>query len=266
MTTSTTRRAPVRALVIPAALVEPIREVELERRGDSCLDALQALVGGMIETLPHPTRDDVAPYLNEEGKLLELPPNWRATELLRESIQRGDYIAGDCVFTGFDAQRGETIDLPADFEPDLPKPIELDEPSAVERRDRSISHEWVLHDDGDGKRTLAVLRISHHRAGVNYLSGRQHPNEFTATLANETEERAFGGVMRGFRLGDGITIEREEVTRFSAKRMDAFAERALAWLRALCSAGDPRVLRYFARPNTAEAAETANTAIAAPSQ
>lgn len=125
----------MRALLIPAELSEPIRDVQIDG-GDGCLDALQALVGGWIETIPHPTRDDVAPYFHEEGKLLDLPANWRATELLRESIRPGDYIAGDCVLAGFDPDTGETVELPADFEVQPPKPLELGGPDAVERGDR----------------------------------------------------------------------------------------------------------------------------------
>jgi Domain of unknown function (DUF3846) len=248
----------MKALVIPADEALGVREVQIPGQdSDGTLESLQVLVGGFIETIPHPTRSDVAPYFNEEGKLLGLPANRRATRLLQESIRPDDYIAGDCVFAGFDPASGRTVELPADFEVSVIAPRQLGKPDAIVRRDRSITCDWLLGESPDGRRRLATLTITHCRAGVNMLSGERHPNEFTATLANETEEPAScGGVMRGFRLFSGIRIERETIGRFSAKGMEAFAERALARLGELCAAGDERVLRYFASDTATSAASS----------
>jgi hypothetical protein len=74
---------------------------------------LQRLVGGDIESLPYPGRDDVCPFFDEEGKLKALPLNRRASMLLAESLG-SDWIAGDCVLTGFDPVTGENRPLPDD--------------------------------------------------------------------------------------------------------------------------------------------------------
>lgn len=105
----------MRAILIPADQGYLIRPVQITDRGDSCLRDLQALVGGDIETLPYPGRDDVAPFIHGEGKFVPLPRNDRATVLLRASMFPDDYIAGDCVLTGFDAESGDTVDLPGDI-------------------------------------------------------------------------------------------------------------------------------------------------------
>jgi hypothetical protein len=241
----------MRALLIPADDTQAIREVQIA--GNECggvLDALQAFVGGSIETIPHPTRADVAPYFNEEGKLIGLPANQRATRLLRESMFDGDHIAGDCVLAGFDPASGETVELPGDFDVPRAEAMDLGEPSEITRKDRSITYDWLVSANGD-KRTLATLTVSHHRAGVNMLSGTQRLNEFTATLGNETEQPGYGSRLRSFRLFSGVRIDRQEVRRFSDRGLEAFAERALARLRELCAAGDERVMRYFAASDEA---------------
>ena len=59
------------------------------------LDELQALVGGYLEAL----RLDDAYWLviNEEGKLLDLPVNLRATALVRWRLPADDYIVGPAI-------------------------------------------------------------------------------------------------------------------------------------------------------------------------
>lgn len=115
----------MRAVLIPADGSLPVREVTLDNAGDSCLDALQALVGGDIETLPVDGRDDVSPYFHGEGKYADggLPRNDRATRLLRATMFAGDWIAGDLVLTGFDASTGETVPLADDVQPDESTPV-----------------------------------------------------------------------------------------------------------------------------------------------
>lgn len=199
------------------------------------------------------------PFFNEEGKVIGLLANSRATRVLGESMLPGDYIAGDCVLAGFDPESGRTVELPADFElaGDLEvavaEPMQLGEPCAIRRRHRSITYEWLLGEDAEGERTLAVLTVSHDRAGVSMLSGTRHPSQFTAALGTETEQPGYGGVtIRSFRVFSGLGIDRQEVGRFSAKGLEAFAERALARLREVCEAGDERVLCYFTTDGSTE--------------
>lgn len=109
-------KAHARGILIPAEISEPISEFELEDDGQGYLRPLQELVGGMIETV----RWDDAPgnatvYMNEEGKLEGLPPNARATYLLRNiGMGVGDYIAGNLVLIGLDPREGETVSLTDD--------------------------------------------------------------------------------------------------------------------------------------------------------
>lgn len=70
---------------------EESRVLEVE----NTLEAKQALVGGLIEVVSY---DDVLLICNEEGKVLNMPPN-----LLFDY----DYIAGDCFLIGDDYERGD---------------------------------------------------------------------------------------------------------------------------------------------------------------
>jgi hypothetical protein len=117
----------------------------------------------------------------------------------------------------------------------LPEPVKNEGPY------RSIKYEWDCGDASEGRRRMAVLSISHHTAGFGTFSGRSHPNHFSATLLNEDVD----GRSRLTRLFSGHNIDQEPITRFSQKRLEAFAERALVKLRELHAAQDPAVLAYF---------------------
>ena len=69
----------------------------------------QRTVGGNIETIAY--LEDVVPYFNEEGKLLGLEKNARATAILAFNMFPDDYIAGNCIFAGFDGETGEDLDI-----------------------------------------------------------------------------------------------------------------------------------------------------------
>lgn len=90
-----------RALVIPA-------EGEIEVRDVDGLAAIQELVGGFIEGVQFERIPGVG-FINEEGKLHGLPPNFLATLLCGAKIFPSDYIAGTLVvFGGYDAEGNET--------------------------------------------------------------------------------------------------------------------------------------------------------------
>jgi hypothetical protein len=108
------------ALVVPVA--GPLVEVELvpdAGSGRATLTQLQELVGGMIEALPLPDfiagADAATAYVNEEGKLVGLEPNMRATDFMVPGVGLfwNDYIAGPFVLCGFDPRTGEHAELPA---------------------------------------------------------------------------------------------------------------------------------------------------------
>lgn len=99
-----------KVLVIPVDLTEPIR-VETPTNWE----AYQGLVGGWIESAPV-DRDDLSLFINEEGKVNNLPRNPRADDLWRNLLPSGrisgDYIAGTAVVVGFDATTGDDVDVP----------------------------------------------------------------------------------------------------------------------------------------------------------
>ncbi|HEY3574774.1 MAG TPA: DUF3846 domain-containing protein [Arthrobacter sp.] len=93
------------ALIVPARLSQPVRTETL----DASLPTLQNLVEGNIEAI---TRGDWHAYLNEEGKIINLPPNIRAGHLIRETgLYLTDIFCGTVVFLGQDAH-GEETDVP----------------------------------------------------------------------------------------------------------------------------------------------------------
>lgn len=117
----------------------------------------------------------------------------------------------------------------------LPEPVKNEGPH------RSIRYEWDICDAGEGRRRMAVLSISHHTAGMSLFSGGSHPNHFSATLVNED----VNGRSRMVRMFSSHSIDQEEISRFSQKRLEVFAERALGKLRELHAAHDAAVLAYF---------------------
>ena len=85
------------------------------------LDTYQALVGGLIEAIrlngavdEHGNRlPDAFGWINEEGKLIDLPHNIIATELFRRygGLAAGDYIAGEVILLGWN-EDGTNADVP----------------------------------------------------------------------------------------------------------------------------------------------------------
>ena len=110
-----------------AFVVLPTGEMEL--KNPKGLKDLQELVGGPIQYLPYPERDDVVCYINEEGKLpihpfeeevdgkvvvvnRELPLNEKATKIMAPVMFDDDCIVGSMIVIGFDPETGEEKDLP----------------------------------------------------------------------------------------------------------------------------------------------------------
>ena len=81
------------------------------------LSDMQRCVGGMIEVLETEYEGEVCSiYLNEEGKMLRLPPNEVAKMVLVDEVggmmMSGDYLAGDILVLGGVDNEGETLSLP----------------------------------------------------------------------------------------------------------------------------------------------------------
>lgn len=99
-----------KVLVIPVDVTEPVRIETLTN-----WEAYQDLVGGWIESAPV-DRDDLSLFINEEGKVMNLPRNSRADDFWRDLLPTGripgDYIAGTAVVVGFDPTTGDDVDVP----------------------------------------------------------------------------------------------------------------------------------------------------------
>lgn len=99
------------AIVIPADDSAPVKTQEMNGLND-----YQSVVGGWIESVATPS-GDFSMYVNEEGKMMGLPLNRRATEMVASMLFQGDFIAGDAVIVGFDPATGEDTDIPECFQP-----------------------------------------------------------------------------------------------------------------------------------------------------
>jgi len=83
----------------------------------ACLDDLQKLVGGYIESLP--LTEDSGCYVNEDGIQLQLPRNELATQVCTEfeiGLAPDDYIKGPMVVFGVDDSVEGYCDVPPEVE------------------------------------------------------------------------------------------------------------------------------------------------------
>ena len=102
------------AIVIPVDPGQPIRQQQLH---SSDLDGYRQIVGGNLEVLTL-DRPSASLYFNEEGKLLGLPINPRATVLLwaHNSAFRGhDVIVGPAFIVGLPDDEGDDTTVPDDL-------------------------------------------------------------------------------------------------------------------------------------------------------
>ncbi len=94
------------ALIVPDQLNRPARVLSLE----PSLENLQLLVGGDVESV---ARGDWHVYFNSVGKISNLPPNLRASQLTHEcGLDLADAARGTAVFLG-QAEHGAEADVPA---------------------------------------------------------------------------------------------------------------------------------------------------------
>jgi Domain of unknown function (DUF3846) len=104
----------IRSIVIPADEEQPLRQEEI---GVTNLAQYQGLVGGNIEAAElHEPASNI--YFNEEGKLLHLPLNRRATYLLWAHNRRfryEDIVVGDAFIVGVVDRVGRDTDVPEEF-------------------------------------------------------------------------------------------------------------------------------------------------------
>lgn len=86
----------IRVLVKEPGRLSEVRDIENK------LEVFQTIVGGHIEALR--IRDDLCCYINEEGKLLNLRPNF---VIGRQYVSKVDIIVGPAVFFRSDDEGNE---------------------------------------------------------------------------------------------------------------------------------------------------------------
>jgi hypothetical protein len=99
------------AIVIPADREQPLRVEEIEQGG---LAHCQRLVGGYIQVI-NLDNPPCSMYLNEDGKVQELPLNKRATAVMwvhNPVFFEHDIIVGDALITGPPDDQGYDTDVP----------------------------------------------------------------------------------------------------------------------------------------------------------
>ena len=71
-----------------------IMEVFPGNSSNFSLEEVQKIVGGLVELIYLPNSKEIM-LLNEEGKLMQLPVNQKATELAKGKLGMWDVIVGD---------------------------------------------------------------------------------------------------------------------------------------------------------------------------
>jgi Domain of unknown function (DUF3846) len=104
----------INSIIIPADDEQPLRQNQLLAEG---LADRQQLVGGFVQGID--LRDPPARlYCNEDGKVLELPPNKRATLLLwahNPAFRYRDFIVGDAFLVGPVGRRSADTNAPDQY-------------------------------------------------------------------------------------------------------------------------------------------------------
>lgn len=102
----------LKVIVIPANDLEPVEAHVI----DGSLASLQAIVGGLIQPLDMDVIG-ASIWCNEEGLLIGLPVNLRATVYLYQKApeHRGfNVLVGECFITGQADSDGVTTDVPVE--------------------------------------------------------------------------------------------------------------------------------------------------------
>lgn len=71
-----------------------VLDIEPENGTDFQLEELQEIVGGFIDCRRTNDGNDLIIF-NDEGKLLGLPYNDKATDIYQERVYEGDFLVGD---------------------------------------------------------------------------------------------------------------------------------------------------------------------------
>jgi hypothetical protein len=118
----------------------------------------------------------------------------------------------------------------------------------IRRRERGVDFDFKVGERASDRRegvkeTFVTLGVSYDLGGMNYFSGGTTPRSYRASLTVEEGEsyesttsdgKPYTMTSRSFMLFQGLGLFRSEpVARFNRKKLEAFAEEALARLREL---------------------------------
>lgn len=81
----------------------------VETTTEDSYETITREVGGWIQVVGLTVDEQAEMYLDEEGKIKNLPRNTRATSIAH--LMSGDYIAGTAVITGGVDDEGDTVGL-----------------------------------------------------------------------------------------------------------------------------------------------------------
>ena len=90
-------------LTMRAIIKEPFKKA-VEKEIEPGLKTLQQLVGGLIENVYELEDHNINIWINEEGKLINLDPNFLIYD-------KQDVVVGTAVFVGYDPKTGSDVSL-----------------------------------------------------------------------------------------------------------------------------------------------------------
>lgn len=236
----------MRALRIPAIPSQPLEPLVIGQP-----NTLPVLLGGAPAAISTPSDPTIRGYRNGDANVLAgRPVNLRATRLFGEVRPGGEFVGGDVIVVGAKAGDEQDYDYPAAVEERLRAPVQVGAPANAADIDRGKRFKWVTSDDGAGARTLVILTASFRPGFKSELTGKRvTANQFAAVLrfGYELPVRAPApGTAHGELHGDGLSVVRETVPRFTRAGLTQFAELAVERVRGLAAGGDEYVARYFA--------------------
>lgn len=125
----------------------------------------------------------------------------------------------------------------------------------VERKGRSVKFDFKIgetEEHGEARDVLAVVTVSHSKAGINYFNGERTTTDyFNVSLSNaKVGTSTVGFSVRSFTMFAGLGLTRFDAgNRFSAKKLREAADAGFEFFKALYEDGDARVLAYFDAAN-----------------
>lgn len=121
--------------------------------------------------------------------------------------------------------------------------------SATRREgNRRVEYVWEVGKKSHDEEVVAVLTISHTKAGINYFNGERTTEDyFGVVLRNETRSYSNGFSSRSFMVGSGIGLFRIAAgNRYSAKRLrEAEAEAVKRFAEVYEAGTSAKVARIF---------------------